>query len=83
MSYREFFSIDANEFLRYWREGCSQRHIAREMGVTRKTVARYVNAAREMGLAPDGPEPTDGQIEDLMDLNRSGPRRPQARPRTC
>ena len=78
MSYREFFSMDAKEFLRYWREGFSQRRIARSLGVSHKTVARYVKAAREMGLSPDGPDPTEAQLNELLTLNRSGPRRVRA-----
>lgn len=73
LTYREFYNVQVKEFLRYWRMGCSQRRIAASLGVSRGTVARYVKAAREMGINPGGPEPTDEELKELQVLNRSGP----------
>ena len=70
--------MHVKEFLRYWREGCSQRHIARTLGVSRITVRRYVAAARDMGLSPDGPEPTPEQVGELAALGRTGSGDPKA-----
>ncbi len=52
MTYRELTMIDVREVLRRWAAGQSQRQIARETGIDRKTVARYIAAALELGLRP-------------------------------
>ena len=50
MSFRELTMIDVREVLRRWQAGQSVRHIARESGTDRKTVARYVEAAASCAL---------------------------------
>ena len=52
MSFREITMQDASEVLRRWQAGQSARRIARETGLDRKTVSRYLDEARE-GLAAD------------------------------
>ncbi len=58
MSFRELSMIEIREVLRRWSAGQAVRAVARETGVDRKTVDRYVTAARELGAAV-GVEPTD------------------------
>src|SRR5437773_12319650 len=50
MSYRELTMIDVKEVLRRRSAGHGDRKISRETGVDRKTVARYTDAAKKLGL---------------------------------
>ncbi len=70
MAYQEVFRVDTRELTRLWQKGQNQRRIARISGRARDTAKRYVNAAKELGLEPGGPEPTD---EQLAALNLSTP----------
>lgn len=58
MAYRELTMIDVKEVLRRWQAGHAERRIARETGLDRKTVGRYVRWAVELGL------PRDGELDD-------------------
>ncbi len=58
MSFRELSMIEIREVLRRWSAGQAVRAVARETGVDRKTVDRYITVARELGVAV-GVEPTD------------------------
>jgi transposase len=51
MSFREITMQDVRELLRRHEAGQSARRIAREMGVDRKTVGRYLEAALKVGTA--------------------------------
>lgn len=51
MSYRELSMIEVKEVLRRREAGQGLREIARETGLDRKTVRRYVAAADEVGAA--------------------------------
>ena len=53
MSFREITMQDVSEVLRRWQTGQSARRIARETGLDRKTVARYLKEAQEGGLVAD------------------------------
>lgn len=64
MSYRELTMIDVHELLRRWATGQSTRKIARDAGTDRKTVARYIAAVTELGLARDT-EWTDAVIHEV------------------
>ena len=64
MAYRELFMIEVREILRRVARGEGARPIAAAVGVDRKTVTRYVNAAREAGVT-DGTELTDDVIHDV------------------
>lgn len=48
--YRELGIMDVKEVLRRWQAGQSNRKSAREAGVDRDTIGRYVNAAKELGV---------------------------------
>jgi transposase len=74
MSYRELFMIDIKEMLRRRAAGQSVRHVARETGFDRKTVARYFAAAEALSLSPEH-EPTDEEVHAVAE-------RVQARPVT-
>jgi hypothetical protein len=50
MSYRELTMIEIKEVLRRWSPEQSLHHIARETGLDRKTVRRYVQAAESLAF---------------------------------
>ncbi|MFZ5889612.1 MAG: hypothetical protein ACOY0T_00975 [Myxococcota bacterium] len=64
MSFRELSMIEIREVLRRWTAGQAVRAIARETGADRKTVDRYVTAARELGAAV-GTEPSDELVAEV------------------
>jgi transposase len=63
MAYRELFVVEIREILRLWLRGRSQRETARLTGADRKTVRRYVEAARDAGLTRDA---SDDAIDDAL-----------------
>ena len=71
MSFRELSMIEIREVLRRWTAGQSVRAVARETGVDRKTVDRYVNAARESGMEP-GSELSDPRRRGGRNHSRGG-----------
>jgi transposase len=77
MGFREVSVVSIKEVLRLWLTGHGVREIARIGQVDRKTVRRYVVAARAVGLSPpDGPEAlTDEVLGAVVELVRPG-RRP-------
>ncbi len=54
--FREVSVVEAREVLRLWLRGYRLRAIARMLDVDRKTVRRYVQAARDAGLVPHDDE---------------------------
>jgi transposase len=83
MGYRELSRMEIVEVIRRWQVGQSQRAIARASGVARETVKKYLRAAEELGLAANGPPPTEDQVVQLVQVGRvvSSPRKwasPQA-----
>jgi transposase len=54
MSYRELTMIEIKEVLRRWQAAQSLHQIARETALDRKTVRRYLGAAKFCGLARNG-----------------------------
>jgi hypothetical protein len=61
MGYREVSVVQVKEILRLWVRGHRVRAIARRSQTDRKTVGRYIEAARAAGLTPDRGE---GAITD-------------------
>src|SRR5260370_41692156 len=61
MVYREVSVIEIREALRAWLAGKSERAVAAQAGVDRKTSKRYVMSAVAAGLSRDGGE---GQLTD-------------------
>ena len=72
MSFRELTMIDVKEVLRRWQAGQSARQMSREGVVGRRTAARYIDAADELGLTLDA-ELTDEAVRAVAN-------RVQARP---
>jgi transposase len=64
MSFRELTMIDVREVLRRWQAGQSARQMAREGVVSRRTATRYIEAAKEFGLALDS-ELTDEAVRKV------------------
>ena len=58
-------TMDIREILRRIRQGQSDRAIAKEVGIDRKTVGRYHTWAREQGLL-DGELPALGELQRLV-----------------
>jgi len=73
MAYRELVVVEVAEIIRRWRLGLGIRTIAEVVDVDRKTVRRYVDAARVLGLArtPDLPV-TDEELALLDAALRPG-----------
>src|SRR6266542_3541776 len=63
MVFREVSVIEIREVLRAWLAGKSERAVAAQAGVDRKTSKRYVTAAVAAGLLRDGGE---GQLTDEL-----------------
>src|SRR5688572_9832173 len=61
MAFREVRVFEVREVLRLWLAGEGVRATERLVGLDRKTVRRYVDAAVGLGLARDG---GDGQLSD-------------------
>ena len=59
MGYRELSRMEMVEVVRRWQMGESQRAIARASGVARETVKKYLRTAEGLGLAANGPPPTE------------------------
>ena len=76
MGFRELSRMEIVEVVRRWQMGESQRAIGRGSGVARETVKKYLRAAAELGLAANGPPPTEDQVVRLVQVGRvvSAPR---------
>jgi len=72
MPFRELTMIDVKELLRRWSAGQGDRRIGREAGADRKTVARYTDAARKLGLQR-GDELTDEEVHQVAQCVQSRP----------
>jgi len=73
MAYRELGVIEVREVLRRFCLGDGLRAMARGTGSDRKTVAKYVAAARAAGLRRGDPAPTDEQIAAVLAAVRARP----------
>ncbi len=76
MAFREVSVVQIKELLRLWLKGAGERTIAQSAGVDRKTVRRYLEAAKELGLDRSGGDDqlTDELIGQLVERVR--PHRP-------
>ena len=81
MSFRELTMTDVKEVLRRWTAGQSVRQIARESGVDRKTVRRYIEAAKGVEQEPATPL-DDGAVEEVAQRVQSRPLPPPSSVRT-
>ncbi|MCB9609011.1 MAG: helix-turn-helix domain-containing protein [Polyangiaceae bacterium] len=73
MSYRELSMIEVKEVLRRREAGQALREIARETGLDRKTVRRYVDAAAEVP-ADAAPEVRVQQAVQAVQVRAPQPR---------
>lgn len=55
MSFRELTMIEVREVLRRWQAGQGHRTVARETGLDRKTVRRYVDALTALNVTSETP----------------------------
>ncbi len=78
MAYKEVLRVDITEVIRRWQAGNSRRQIASGTGLSKDTVGKYIAAAEELGVSPEGPAPTDEQLSRLAVIGQPGPRRPAA-----
>jgi len=72
MSFRELTMTDVKEVLRRWTAGQSVREIARESGTDRKTVRRYIDAGKSVGLTLASPL-DDGALQEILQRVQSRP----------
>jgi transposase len=72
MSFRELTMIDVKEVLRRWSAGQGDRRIGREAGVDRKTVSRYTQAAKKLGMTR-GQALTDEEVHEVAQCVQSRP----------
>jgi hypothetical protein len=63
MAFREVRVFEVREMLRLWLGGHGLRSIGRLVGMDRKTVRRYVEAAEELGCVRSGDE---SQLSDVF-----------------
>src|SRR5207302_126554 len=72
MVFREVSVIEIREVLRAWLAGKSERAVAAQAGVDRKTSRRYVRAAVAAGLSREGGEEqlTDELIGQVVSVVR-------------
>ncbi len=62
MAYRELHMIEVKEVLRLWASGHGLRDVSRRTAVDRKTVRRYLKAAKEAGLAQGGDRKVSDEV---------------------
>lgn len=72
MAYRELHVVEIKELLRLWARGYGIRTVARRTGLDRKTVRRYVEAAREVGLEPGAEAVDDALVAEVVEAVRPG-----------
>jgi transposase len=81
MGYREKGRMEIVELVRRWQAGEAEREIARQTGMARATVNKYLVAASVVGVERSGPPPTEAQLGRLGQLSRVvGVARPRAAP---
>jgi transposase len=76
MGYRELNRMEIVDLIRRWQAGQSQRAIARQSGLARATVAKYLGVARDLGLRAGGPPPDEAQLVQLARLSALAGSRP-------
>lgn len=74
MAFRELTMIDVREVLRRWQAEQSERRIARETGLDRKTVGRYIHWAVELEL-PRNRALDDDEVHAVADCVQARPQR--------
>jgi hypothetical protein len=67
--------VDVQRVIACWQVTRSARATARHLGIDRKTVARYVAAARSLGVGSDRAL-TEGELAAVLTQSRAAPERP-------
>ncbi len=75
MAYEEVSRVEIKELLRRWQAGRSLRGFPAPPALSRTTARKYDLAAEQLGLRPEGPEPTEDQLVSLAGMNLVGPRK--------
>jgi transposase len=76
MGKRSIPMIEQTEMIYRWHRGESQRAISRSLGVSRKTIRRYVNRVKDAGLSQDKPLPPDAEIAVLLNQEKKNQHKP-------
>ena len=77
MPYHEVTMVEVKEVIRLWMSGYAKKRIAQQLGLDRRTVRRYVRAARRSGVELGGAgEPSEAQVGAVLALLRCSPTRP-------
>lgn len=74
MAFREYGMWEVLDVLRRFHRGEHRRHVARVTGRSRKTVARYVKTATELGWVPGLHEPEEQLAAEVLAKLRPGPK---------
>lgn len=79
MPYRDVTMLETKELLLLWLAGVGKKAIAARLGLDPKTVRRYVQVAREQGLAPHQGEAalTEEILAAVLLALKEGPGRPR------
>jgi len=81
MGYRKKGRMEIVELVRRWQAGQTEREIARQTGIARATVGKYLAAARALGVDRGGAPPSEAQLGRLGTLSQVvGVARPRAAP---
>lgn len=80
MAYRELTMIEVREVLRRWTAEQEIRRIARETGIDRKTVRRYIEVAQDAGHVR-GAEISDDLVQEVVQRVQSRPLPPPSEQR--
>jgi transposase len=75
MAFHEVAMHEVTEVLRLWSSGVPLARIAQALALDRKTIRRYVEAAKEAGLQPGG-TPSHDQLAGVAALVQAMPGRP-------
>ena len=77
MGYKEITVMDIYEIIRRWHNQHKIAHIAKALGYDRKTVRRYIELAKQLGLSQQQPLPDKDQLIELLNQTIEPPKRPQ------
>ena len=78
MGYRKLSTADIQELMRRWRAQEGVRQIARETGIDRKTVRRYIAAAKSFSIERDRAQ--DPSAEEIAQITQKVQARPARAP---
>jgi hypothetical protein len=71
MAYKEVSRVEITEIISQWQAGRGIWEITRSTGLYLNTIRKCILTGHGCGLVRDGPPPTESQVINLMQLNRS------------